>query len=143
MVKVKPLEEIAKRYAESASFVPERYARGIQTVNDWQSRATSDEAEELWKAKLQEAIAAERRKKALAHVSNEEWKSKALKLGKNRIGEGIRNAADKQKKGFAPYHEALSSLELPPKTVDPMANIDNRLKKVVETLVNKKKEIKG
>jgi len=143
MVKVKPLEEIAKRYEESASVIPARYQRGVSAVTDWKSRAASPEAEELWKAKLQEAMAAERRRKSLERVSNEEWKRRATEIGAKRIGDGVRGAVDKQKRGFAPFHAALSALELPAKTADYRQNIDNRLVAVVETLVNKKKEIKG
>jgi len=143
MVKIKPLEEIKKRYGEAATVIPERYGRAIERVTDWAEKATSEEAEALYAEKLRAAIEAKRRQKALKRVSNEEWKKRARELGKARIGEGVRKSVDKHAREFAPYHEALAGLELPPKTADPMANIDNRLKKVVETLVAKKKELKG
>ena len=112
-------------------------------MSGWKEKATSSEAEELWRAKLQEAIAAERRKKALEMVSEEEWKKMAKTKGANRIGVGMRAAVDKHAKRYAPYAEALKAVDLPPRTIDPMANIDNRLKPIVEALVAKKKELKG
>lgn len=50
---------------------------------------------------------------------------------------------DKWMQNSRPYFEALEGLQLPPKTADAMANIDNRLKKVVQTLQATKARIKG
>jgi len=144
MVKIKPLDEISKRYEEAASFVPERYKRGIQQVTDWKEKATSDSAEARFKARMSEVLAAERRKKALELVSEADWKKRAVEVGASRIGEGMRKkGVEKHKRNYAPYREALAALELPEKTTDPFANIDNRLKAVVRTLIEKKKELKG
>lgn len=143
MVKVKPLEVVKKNYSDAANIAAERYKEGISQTSGWKEKATSSEAEELWKAKMQEAIAAERRRKALERVSESEWKEAAVKKGYSRIGQGMRAAVDKHAKNWAPYKEALEAVSLPPRSIDPMANIDNRLKPVVQALVNKKKEIKG
>ena len=143
MVKIKPLDEIKKRYGEAATVIPERYKRAIDKVTDWKEKATSDKAEELYKEKILKAIEKERRKKALERVSNEEWKKRAKEIGGRIIGTKVRESVDKHAEAFKPYHEALAELELPDKSADPMENIDNRLKKVVETLIRKKEEIKG
>ena len=144
MVKIKSLDEISKRYEEAASIVPERYRRGIEATTGWKEAATSDKAEELWAAKLSEAISARRRQKALALVEESTWKKNAKEVGAARIGEGMRRkGVEKHKKNYAPYREALAALELPEKSADPMANIDSRLKAVVRTLIEKKKELKG
>jgi len=37
----------------------------------------------------------------------------------------------------------LAALEIPERVVDPMENIDNRVKAVVEALIAKRKEVKG
>jgi len=143
MVKVKPLDVVKKNYSGAANTAAERYKESISQVSGWKERATSSEAEELWKAKIQEAIAAERRKKALEAVSESEWKDAAIKKGYSRIGQGMRAAVDKHAKNWAPYKDALEAVDLPPRSVDPMANVDNRLKPIVAALVEKKKEIKG
>lgn len=143
MVKVKPLDEAKKRLSEAASVIPARYKRAMQQVTGWKERATSDEAEDLWAAKLSEAISARRRKKALERVDEAEWKKRAAEIGATIIGTKIAKSVDKWAKNWAPYREALEAVELPPKTADPFANIDNRLKKVVEAMITKKKEIKG
>jgi len=141
VVKIKPLDKIKAAYKDAATRVPTRYKEGIAATTGWKDKAIAGEA--LWAAKMREAIAAERRRKALEAVSEEEWKKKALELGAARIGPGMAANVDKHAKNYAPYREALAGLELPPREADPMANIDNRLKAVVRTLVEKKKELKG
>jgi len=122
MVKVKSLDESKKRYVGSTSVVSERYRSGVSSA-DWKSKAVSDEAEDLYQAKIQEAMSRRRRQKALEQVSNEEWKSNAINKGAGRIAEGMRQSADKWSRNFSPYHSALQSLELPPRVADPMANV--------------------
>jgi len=142
MVKVKSLDEAKKRFEGSVSIVPERYKSGVQQAN-WKEKATSDEAERLWKAKLQEAMNANRRQKALDRVSNEDWKQAAIAKGANRIAEGMRQSSSKWAQNWAPYKSALEQVELPEKTTDPIQNVTNRVGAVVKALVDKKKELLG
>jgi len=143
MVKIKSLDEIKRRYAESATIIPARYKRAIGEVVGWKDAATSDDAEELYAAKVSEAVTAKRRQKALLLVSEADWKARARDIGGAIIGTKVSKSVDKHAKAFAPYREAIAGVELPPKTIDPMANIDNRLKAVVSALVEKRKELKG
>ena len=136
------IREARKRLEEALSKIPERYRRKIEKAI-WKEAATSEEAEKLWAEALEKAIAAMRRKKALERVDEREWKDKAIKLGSKRIAEGIRENLDKWEERFKPYADVLSSLELPPKSADPMENVVNRVGAVVKALVEKKKEILG
>ena len=70
-------------------------------------------------------------------------KRAAIEKGAARIGPGMRAGALKRKANYEPFRAALQALELPPRVEDPMANIDNRAKAVVKTLIEKKKEILG
>lgn len=140
-MKVKPLDEIKTKYGESAKVVPERYRRAVTAVTDWKVAALEGQA--LYAEKMSDASVQGRRARAIERVSNEEWKSRALNIGAGRIGDGISKSVEKQSKGFAPYHATLVATDLPARTADPMANIDNRLKTVVSALVDKKKELLG
>jgi len=140
MVKVKDINAAKKNFEDAASLVPERYKQGVSSA-DWKEAAMSDAAESLYAQKLQEAIQKKKRQKGIAKVSNEEWRSNAVNKGAAKIGTAMRLASNKWATAIAPYFEALRNLSLPEKTADPMANIDNRLKRVVEALVNKKKEL--
>jgi len=141
MVKIKPLEEISKRYDEAASFVPARYKRAVEKVSDWKTPAL--EGQELYETKLSDATVRARRAKAIEAMSNEDWRKPAIDLGARRIGTGMKAKVDKHKKKFAPFHSALAALELPKRGPTWEENIENRLKAVVSTLVAKKKELLG
>jgi len=143
MVKIKSAAEIDKRYKDAISRVPANYKAGVQATTHWQERAASPEAEELWKAKIAEAAAASRRQKAVSQVSNSEWQQKAANIGATRIGAGMSAGADKRTRNFEPYRSAIEGTNLPARSVDPMANIDNRVKGIVKALVDTKKSIKG
>ncbi len=140
-MKVKSAQVADQNYRNSIAAVPGKYASGIQATNNWQEKTIAGEA--LYAEKVQEAIAAQRRAKAVAAVSNEDWKNKALKLGQARIAQGMTENAGKRAKNWEPYRQTLEATSLPERTADPMQNVTNRVGAVVSALVAKKKEIKG
>ena len=143
MVKIKSASEIDKKYKDAISRVPANYKSGVMATTNWQERAASAEAEDLWKVKIAEAAAVSRRQKAVAQVSNSEWQGKAANIGATRIGAGMTAGADKRTRNFEPYRGAIEGTTLPARTADPMTNIDNRVKGIVKSLVDTKKSIKG
>ncbi len=143
MVKIKSAAQIDANYKAAIGRVPAAYKAGVQATTDWQEKAASTEAEELWKAKIQEAAAANRRQKAISQVSNADWQKRAAEIGAARIGAGMSANADKRMRNFEPYRSAIEGVSLPPKTADPLANVDARVKPIVNALVETKKSIKG
>lgn len=143
MVKVKSAQEIDANYKAAISRVPNAYKQGVQRTSDWQEKASSNEAEALWRTKVEEAAAAGRRQKAVSLVSNAEWQSRAANIGSARIGQGMSANADKRTRNFEPYRTALEGVSLPAKTADPVANVTNRVVPIVQALVDTKKAIKG
>ena len=141
MVKIKSSTEIDKAYKDSIARVPTKYKEGIMRTTDTIAKGIA--AEGLYAERMQESIAAERRKKALELVSEADWQKKASTLGAERIGKGMLANADKRSKNYEPYRSALASLDLPDRTSDPMTNVTNRVGGVVKTLVDTKKSIKG
>jgi len=142
MVKVKPLDQIKKNYAAGATVAPSRYVDGVAGAA-WKESAASSGAEELFKAKMSEAMANESRRKGIEKVSDTEWRESATKKGGARIGEGMRAAVDKQASNFAPFKSTLEAISLPARTADPVANVDARVKPIVAGLAAKKKELMG
>ena len=138
-MRVRSSEESKKAYVDGAAKAPERYKSGIRNTTGWKDKAASAEAEALYAAKMQEAISAKRRQRALEGVSEEEWKNNAINKGDAVIGRRMQEAADKQQRNWAPYGEALRNTELPPRSADPMQNVTNRVGAVVQALVAKKK----
>jgi len=123
-------DEIANAYGASGGKAQTEYVKGIDANTDAMDRAKSDMAESNYASGVATAAANRTRQKALADVSQEEWK-KAAKDKASRLSSGIAGAKEKQRKGYAPIRDALSGLELPDKTTDPYSNVDNILKKVI------------
>lgn len=137
MVRVKPLETIKKNYAAGATVAPTRYKDAVARTTGVISAAI--EAEDLFAAKMSEAVANKSRAKGLARVSDEDWRKAAMNKGSARIGPGMTAAVDKQATNYAPFRSALEGVSLPARTADPMANIDARVKPIVARLVETKK----
>ncbi len=143
MVKIKSAGQIDANYKAAIGRVPGAYKTGVMNTPDWAEKASSTEAEELYAAKIAEAVAAKRRQKAVSQVSNAEWQGKAANVGAARIGAGMSANADKRTRNFEPFRSAIEGVSLPPRTADPMANVDARVKPIVSALVETKKSIKG
>jgi len=79
----------------------------------------------------------------VSNVSNAEWQAAAANKGAARIGPGMQAGADKRTRNFEPFRTAIESVTLPDRTTDPIANVDARVKPIVQALVDTKKGIKG
>jgi len=143
MVKIKSAGQIDANYKAAIGRVPGAYKSGVMATTDWQEKASSAEAEDLYAQKIAEAVSAKRRQKAVSAVSNAEWQGKAANIGSARIGQGMSANADKRTRNFEPYRSAIEGVSLPARTADPMANVDARVKPIVSALVETKKSIKG
>ena len=143
MVKIKSAGQIDANYKAAIGRVPGAYKSGVMATTDWQEKAGSEESESLWAEKIAEAAAAKRRQNAINAVSNADWQGKAANVGAARIGAGMTANADKRTRNFEPFRGAIEGVSLPPRTADPMANVDARVKPIVSALVDTKKSIKG
>lgn len=137
MVDTKPLAQVQKNYDDSIGSVPGKYAAGIQVARDWQGEAIK--AEELFAQKMQEAISAKRRAENIAKVSNSEWKTAAADKGAKRIGAGMTAAKAKFGKGISEVLTVIQGVSIAPRSADPMANVDGRVKPIVAALAAMKK----
>jgi len=74
----------------------------------------------------------------VAKAGSSKWKEKALKKGPGRFAEGVYIAGPDYEKGFAPYHAAIERVELGPRFPrrDPR-NLE-RVKRIVDALVEEK-----
>jgi len=140
MVRVKTVETARAHLEAAIAVIPTRYKEAIK-VAVW--RAPAIEGEELWAAAVSAAAAERRRAKGIEKVTDEEWRHAADVKGGARIGPGITEGLPKYATNWAPYRAAIEATEIAPKTIDPMANIDNRVKPIVAALIAKKKELLG
>ena len=137
MVTMPSSDEIKKAYQGSISRVPQRYADKVKKVTGFVEKAKAGES--LYAQKMQEAIANRSREKGLNNITDADWQNAALNKGAARIGPGMSAAVDKQVQGYEPYRQALASVELPARTADPMANVQNRVGGVVKVMVETKR----
>ena len=140
MVKVKPESEIKKNYEDSTALVPGRFEAGVRAAS-WQGAAIA--GQDLYEEQMRRDEILARRSKGIEKVSDEKWRGATIDKGKAVIGSRMKAASDKQLAGYRPYREAMVSLDLPARTSDPMQNLLNRAGAVVQSMVDKKKELSG
>ena len=133
MVYVPSAAERKAKYLGSLGGVPANYKAGIERTTNWKEKALSGQG--LYEQQMQNAAVLRRRAVSLEKVSEAEWKTKAANLGSMRIADGMRNGAERQAQNYEPIANALRSVELPERSADPMANIDNRVKPIVRAMV--------
>lgn len=134
MVKMPSQQAIKNAYLSAIPVVSGRYKAGVEGTNNWQASAIAGQG--LYVARMQDAAVLSRREKGLQRVSDQEWKQNALDKGVSRIGPGMTAGANKQAMNYEPIRVALESVSLPPRTADPMANIDARVKPIVQAAIN-------
>jgi hypothetical protein len=142
MAAIRPIDVVASKWA---TVTPQRsadYEAGVQNPRkDWarESAAASD----AWKAGVQAAVAANSFQKGVTKAGTPVWQEGSVQKGTQRWGPGVALAQDKYQTAFAPYHAAISRVNLPPRFArrDPR-NLE-RVKAVVDALVAAKKAAGG
>jgi hypothetical protein len=131
---LKTKEEARANFEAAIAYIPSRYEAGVRKA-DWLGPAKSDAAEKNFADGISKAVAEKRRQKAIAAMSNEEWREAAATKGAPIIGERIRKALGDWAANWGPMYDQVASkvAALPPKTLDWRANINTRLVPVVET----------
>lgn len=137
MVDTKPLNVVQKKWEDAIGSVPARYKEGVEGATNWQTKAI--EGEGLYAEKVQEAISAKRRASGIASVSDADWKNAAANKGATRIGPGMSASKGKFGRGIADVLNTIQGVQIGPRTADPMANVDNRVKPIVSALAAMKK----
>ena len=132
MVKTKGLAATQANWETGIGRAPAAYAKGVQGTNDWQEKAIA--GEELFAQKIQEAVANKSRANGISKTSNAEWQKQALDKGAARIGPGMNAAKAKFGTGISKVLSAIEGVQIAPRSADPMANVDGRVKPIVAAL---------
>ena len=137
MADIKSMASISDKWTRVTPGRSEDYKLGIANPRrDWQQATAAGEGN--WKAGTDAAAAKGLFGKGVSAAGSKKWQEKALKKGPGRFSEGVYTAGPDYSKGFAPYREAISRIDLGPKFPrrDPR-NID-RVRKVVDAMVAEK-----
>ena len=127
----------SERWQERASGSEEAYVVGIRNPRrDW-AEATAN-AEENYKAGVQEALSKKRFSKGVQKAGSEKQKKRAVEVGATRYSQGVNLGINAYREGVQPYLDTLNNISLPPRYPkgDPR-NID-RVKAVAQALRAKK-----
>lgn len=113
-IKVKSAAEIAAKWSRVSAQRDSDYKAGVSDPGvDWAKGAAA--ASETYAAGVQDAISRGAFGKGVSKAGNEKWQRKVQEIGTQRWSPGIRAAEGDMAEGFAPYAEALSRVELPPR----------------------------
>lgn len=137
MAEIKSLSAIRDKWTRVTPGRTEDYKLGVENPRrDWASE--TEAAKGNWKAGIDAAAAKDMFAKGVQKAGTKKWQSKALQKGPGRFAEGVYVAGPDYERGFAPYREAISRVDLGPKFPrrDPR-NID-RVRKIVNALVAEK-----
>jgi len=132
MVKTKGIERTRRNWEGAIGSVPAKYSDGVKGATDIIAKAIDGEA--LYAAKIQEAVSKGSRAKGLAKVSDEDWRKAALDKGASRIATGMTAGKEKFASGMGQVLSVIESVSISPRTADPIANVDNRVKPIVAAL---------
>jgi hypothetical protein len=132
-IKLRPLDQIVTKWNTRASGAGPDYQAGIAAPRTpWSQAALA--AKDAWRAGITDAAGRDAFAKGVAKVGDAKWLRKASELGVQRYPQGVTAAKDDYKNGFAPFYDALSKIDLPPRGArgDPK-NIE-RVRTIVQTL---------
>src|SRR5467141_3783028 len=96
----------------------------------------SDAAEATYAAKMQQVLANKQRQKGLSRVSDADFQAGVRAVGGGGWSSATTRKADKFVKKARPYIDAAidEANKLPPRSADPIANVDQRVKPIVARL---------
>ena len=114
MAKIRSISHIAEKWA---TVTPQRatdYQEGVRNPKkNWAEEAIK--AEEVYKEAVTKAAAEGRYGKGVSAAGQDKWQKRTLAKGPSRFSEGVMIARPDYEKGFAPYRDAIESVELPPR----------------------------
>lgn len=137
MAEIKSLSEIREKWTRVTPQRTRDYELGIENPRrDWAE--STEDATDRWKSGIDNAAQKGLFAKGVSQAGTKKWQENAKKKGPGRFAEGVYIAGPDYEKGFAPYREAISRVDLGPRFPrrDPR-NIE-RVKKVVDALVEEK-----
>jgi len=137
MAEIKALSAIRDKWQRVTPGRTEDYKLGIQhPKRSWEEEAEA--GKENWKAGVDAAHANDLFARGVRAAGDSKWRERALKKGPGRFAEGVYIAGPDYEKGFAPYREAIAAVDLGPRFPKRDPRNLERVRRVVEALIEKK-----
>lgn len=113
-IRLKDIGTLSKKFVQRASSAAGDYKDGVMAAGpDWEARTKA--SEDTYAQGVTQAINDKRFGKGVAEAGAAKYVRRAQDLGAQRYPSGVGAAQDDWSKGFAPYHQALASMDLPPR----------------------------
>lgn len=114
MAAIRGLDVIARKWARVSAASGPSYEEGVANpVRDFAAGAIA--ANDAWKQGTQAAVAGDRFATGVRRVGTAKWQRNAQAKGPARFAQGVQIAQPDYETGFAPYREAISAVQLPPR----------------------------
>ncbi len=111
-ISIKPLDQISQKWLDVAGGAGSFYEAGIAAPRrPWASSTLL--AAPNFRAAVQAANIQALFERGVRDAGDAKWASRAKELGVSRYSQGIAIAEDAYTSGFAPYHSAISRIDLP------------------------------
>jgi hypothetical protein len=114
MAAIKDLSRIQALWQRRASAAAPDYAEGVKSPRTSWSQAASAAAQS-WQQGVQQAASRGAYAAGVRSAGDQRWQNMAVQKGPSRFAEGVQLGAPDYASGFTPYHQAISSLQLPPR----------------------------
>lgn len=112
MPRIPPVQEIAEKWNRVTRGRTQDYERGVNNPRqDWKDSTVA--AKDIWKAQMSAVIASTRWEGGVERSGSRNWKEKTLSKGPRRWAEGVGLAIADFARGFLPYRDLISQIELP------------------------------
>jgi len=112
MAGIKSLAAASDKWARRASVATSDYLNGVKNPRRGWSQAAQGAAAS-YQTGVTQAAQEGRYAKGVAAAGDEAWQQGATTKGPGRYTEGVAIAQPKWEQGFAPFQQAISSLQLP------------------------------
>lgn len=113
-MRLKDIGSLAKKFVSRASTAGGDYTSGVQAAGpDWEARTRA--SEDAYKQGVTMAANEGRFLKGVSDAGAAKYVQRAATLGAQRYPTGVAAAEGDWAKGFAPFHQALQSMDLPPR----------------------------
>lgn len=114
MAFIRSIAKIAEKFATVTPTRTAEYAFGVANPRrDWEAATAA--AEPAYEEGVRLGIAAKRFGKGVKKVGSAKWQKGAQEKGTTRWGPGVTLAKDDYAAGFAPYHDEIERVKLPPR----------------------------
>jgi len=134
MAAIRSIEKIAKKWATVTPSRTQDYREGVESPRrDWEAATAG--AEDAYQAGVQAAIAEKRFGKGVRSAGTEKWQRNAIEKGTQRWGPGVAMAESAYAAGFGPIRDAIERVTLPPRYARRDPRNLNRVKAVVDAVV--------